>query len=76
MPRADRHPKARPVASGKDCSECGKPMLVTPGLRHACCSPICRVCFAPVLSTDPTTDPTVHAGCAKKRAKDTTKDRL
>lgn len=69
---SSRHPKAQPGASGKDCSECGKPMLVTPGMRHASCSPRCRVCYDPVLSTDPTNDPRVHAGCAKKRPK--TKD--
>lgn len=65
-----RHPKVRPGASGKDCSECGKPILVTPGTRHASCSPRCRVCYDPVLSTDPTNEPRVHAGCANKRPKD------
>ena len=66
-----RNPRAlKSVPASRECSECGKPMLVTPGTRHASCSPRCHVCYDPVLSTDPTNDTRVHAGCAKKRPTD------
>ena len=55
---------------GTECTECGLPVIVAAGMRHASCSKRCRVCYDPVLSTDPGTDPGVHAACEKKRPKD------
>ena len=60
-------PRKRRAPLGKACTECGKPVVVAPGDRHLSCSPRCTVCYAPIPSTDPTDDPTVHAApCAKK----------